>query len=180
MDKYRKMLEAKTVENRQKSENHRRKVIEERNKAFESYVESEWTSLQGMESALKNIETTAADYYDNVSKKGKNKKKKKKGNQGEEEETIEGENDANEPLPEDDSSCTNGQKKTVAAAEPTLDGEEEEEEETGFYCPVCRKAFKTLKSYENHEKSKKHFIALERYNIQLAEDEEDEEEEEEE
>jgi len=180
MDQYRKMLEAKTAENRKKSENHRRKVIAERNKAFESYVESEWTSLQGLEDELKDIEANADDYYDNASKKGKNKKKNKKGKKivDDDEDEVD-----NETAPADTTANSNdlSNGETESPEKPQQqqpdDLDDDEEEEMGLYCAVCNKKFKTMNSFQNHEKSKKHLIALERYNAQLAEDEEDEEEE---
>lgn len=197
MDAYRKMLEAKVEENRKKSADHRRKVIEEGNRAFASYVESEWTSLQGLEENLKEIEANAADYYDNASKggkKGKGGKKKRKGKKvyleeedEEEEEVVEEEiidrdltsSYISMPKPPVNVTVQNGETtpndkdlKQNVLEEDNLD--DEEEEDIGYYCRLCNKKFKTINAFQNHEKSKKHLTRLEAFNA-LSDEEKDDE-----
>lgn len=191
MDAYRKMLEAKVEENRKKSADHRRKVIEESNKAFSTYVESEWTSLQGLEENLKEIEANAADYYDNAPKSGKKGKKKRKKNkvtleeENEEEDVIEDENVDREwpssyismpkpPVNEETAQNKGEDLKQNGLEEDNLD--DEEEEEIGFYCRLCNKKFKTINAFQNHEKSKKHLTRLEAFNALSDEDEDGQEE----
>ena len=183
MEAYRKMLEAKVAENRKKSEDHRRKVIAEKNKAFEGYVEPEWTSLQGLEHVLKDIEAKADDYYDNETKKGKNRKKKNRNQKDvDEDEDENGLTDATDG----DCQVINGEQQKVDASQSDLangkdnpvnqDDDDDDEEEIGQYCSVCNKKFKTIKSFQNHEKSKKHLTQLEAYKARLEEYEEDEDE----
>ncbi len=180
MDAYRKMLEAKVEENRKKSADHRLKVIEEGNKAFATYVESEWISLQGLEDNLKKIEENAAEYYDNApksGKKGKGGKKRKKNkkllaDEDEEEEIAEDEETSNL------NSAQESDKTVFENQNSNVDNEnlsDEEEEEIGFYCRLCNKKFKTINAFQNHEKSKKHLARLEVFNA-LSEDEDDENE----
>ncbi|KAI2807426.1 DnaJ sub C member 21 [Blomia tropicalis] len=178
MEAYRKRLEDRAEANRKKSEAHRLKTIENRNREFEKYVEeqkhdTEWISE--LEEQLKDIETNANVYYKN-NKNGKNKRKNKNKNKNV---SVEDDNESKQENGDIEEKNVNEHQneKKVQNIVQDLD-EEDEEVEDLLYCQVCNKKFRTINSFSNHEKSKKHLIAFERYSAMLNEnDGEDEIEE---
>lgn len=154
MLQYKLNLEKVVEENRRKSELNRQKTLLESKNALNNYVEVEWSSMNQLQSELEQIETAANEYYETNSKKRKNKKKSKINSETNLEQNV------SEP---------NNPETPVVCNETNLEQNDvngdlsDDNEDDLLYCLVCNKKFKTINSFQNHEKSKKHLINLDLY-----------------
>ena len=51
--------------------------------------------------------------------------------------------------------------------------EDDEEEDLIYFCQVCNKQFKSVNSFDNHQKSKKHLSKVQQYSSNIGDDDDD-------
>lgn len=151
MVEYRAILEAKNKENRQKSELNRRRIIENNLKSYDNYVEPDWSSMKTLEKELEIIES---DYKKNLKNKRKNK-----SNQNDAETNIGKKSSIKND--DDDNLDENVQPKSESNenlddGKEVEDNDDDDENSVIYYCEICNKYFQSIKTFENHNKSKKH------------------------
>jgi DnaJ family protein A protein 5 len=153
-----KKLNSKIIINRQKAEEDRKKQIMNHKKNVEDQgvQEAEWTSMKNLERSLKALERRLDRETDPKVKKELGKELQ--------EANIEGEELVILSEDEDDNPTNSGLPGQYSESE-------EDEPEESLYCVACEKKFKSVKSFENHGKSKKHQQNVARLKEALLEDE---------
>lgn len=151
-----KKLNSKIIVNRNKTEEDRKKHVRNHKKTMEDQTvpEAEWASMKTLERSLKALEKR-------LDRETETKVKRELGKELEET-VIDGEELVILSEDEQDNDEASGQGKEI---------EEEEEPEESLFCVACSKNFKSVKSFENHSKSKKHQQNVSRLKEALLEDE---------
>lgn len=152
---YRKLLEAKAEQNRQKQQQHRLAQLRKNQQAvleMQKNQSSAFSMAADHEEQLRQLEQaygTDSDYTDD-----------------DDDEDYDEDDDVND---EDgiEQAVQNGDKATAEAAAAT-----ETYYVDDLYCVACNKAFKNISSFENHESSKKHRENVERLRKQMQEEDE--------
>ena len=159
-------MESTNELNRQKAKDARAKQIEERKKDLEGFEEPEWAKMDTLKDDLNDIELA----YDESEAKRKNKKGKKKSKRGQ----PSNDNDVNEePNTEIEGTTEVNGEILDGTREMASDNDTESfEGDVPRYCIACDKSFKSDKTFQNHENSKKHKANVAILTAQLEADEE--------
>ena len=194
MAAYKKILEERNAENRQKSERNRRAMIARRNREAQNYVEQEWSSMSALERELQQIEAQL-DNEDETPvagrRKKKNKKCKKKGRRtqqitssssSESNSDVELSNDDNDDrsnrdndeqaqtndneLPENDNVSPTDDAAVVSSNNQDLTPETNGTfQSEGLYCGPCHKTFRSDAAFDNHVRSRRHIQRVAEANV---------------
>ena len=137
-----KKLNDKNVANREKAEQNRRTQFMNHRKTVEEHSgqEADWASMKSLERSLKTLE------------RGLDREKEVKTKKELAKELLEADVDGEELVVLSDNEDISGQENDDAGQSE----DEEEEEKESLLCVACRKNFKSVNSFQNHCKSKKH------------------------
>ncbi|XP_053209166.1 dnaJ homolog subfamily C member 21-like [Panonychus citri] len=155
VDDHKKLVEIKLEEKRKKSAEHRKKQLQDRWKEAEAYKESDLFSVADLEEELKNIEENCQENDDKKRKKNKNKSKRKDQQVGD---GVRISPDNQEAANVDPGAIndSNGGEEKIDKDTNEDNSDYEDLENSDLYCMACEKLFKSVKSFANHENSKKH------------------------
>jgi hypothetical protein len=118
---------------------------------MKAYVEPEWSTVDHMLDKL--------DLEEAKRESAKAKKRIFAANDDEDEEAAESEEDESDSNEAEDDSNNNGDESNEKMQQDDSNNanyEDESDYDDSLFCVACNKSFKSAKSFENHEKSKKH------------------------
>lgn len=155
------LVEQQNELNRQKTAEKQRQQREKRLNTATEYKPTAWEEMNDIEEQLRQLESE----YDNPKRGKRNKAKIYESDEddGDDDDDVD-ERGIDEEF--DDESvgvplssnldCDNDHLHQDEVVDEEEEEDEEEDDEPDLFCPACKKDFKSIGAYENHENSKKH------------------------
>nr|CAG4637113.1 EOG090X085R [Ceriodaphnia reticulata] len=170
-----KLLEEKAAQNAIKTKLQQERHREERRKLLEQTPETTkfgFTQMSDLEQQLKAIEAQYASSAESSDYEDGDEDEEIPA--GENEETV---NDGNEEVDGEAAEKEESEEVHNVEIEANLvdedDSDDYDEQLLDLYCPACKKNFKTVKSRESHDRSKKHQSKVKALRQTMLEEEED-------
>lgn len=138
---YKISVDKQVQQNRLKTAEKQRQQREKQAKEIADYKATQWQDVDSLEEELRKLEAQ----YDNAEGQNETTSKARGGNSS--------------VVDNDEEECSTNKvdlADSAAGDENEVEDEEEEDDEPDFFCLACNKDFRSAKSLQNHEASKKH------------------------